>query len=75
MSSKVFAYHYDVFLVAGTWFKGFEFEQGFRHVVVIFFFLVFEWHAFGTELFKVSFTYQDLFQSGYCFELKCKFEI
>jgi hypothetical protein len=48
---------------------------GFRCVVVIFFFLVFEWHDFGTKLFKVSFMYQDLFQSGHHFELKCKFEV
>jgi hypothetical protein len=40
-----------------------------------FFFLVFEWHDFGKKLFKVSFTYQNLFQSGHCFELKCKFEV
>ncbi len=75
MSSKVFTHRYDIFLVGCHMFLRFWVWEGFRCVIVIFFFLVFECHDFGTKLFKVSSTYQELFQSDHCFELKCKFEV
>jgi len=76
MSSKVFAHHYDVFFVTCHMILRFWVWEGFRHLVVVFFFLVFERHDFGTKLFKVRFTYQDLFQSGHWLELSVclKFE-
>jgi hypothetical protein len=74
MSLKVLFHRY-VFLVACHMVLRFWVWESFRCVVVIFIFLVFECHDFGSKLFIVSFTYQDLFQSGHYFELKCKFEV